>query len=322
MTNVAAIALIVVGIALLGVGAELLVRGATAIATLARISPAVIGLTIVAMGTSLPELTVGVTAALKGSAAVGVGNVMGVSVFNICVVLGIAALVQPIRVHGQAIRLEWPVMLIAAWQCLLLVRDGSLDRLEGGFFLVALILFTAYVVYIGRHAVTGEAARDLVEEVKVRTFHGRLKQVGPAIALLIVGIALLLTGGQVLVSGAVSLARSIGMTERVIGLTIVSIGTGMPEVAASIAAARRGQSEMALGNVIGSNIVNVFGILGAVALIHPLQVNAAAVMRDAWWMVGVCMLLLPIMRRHSTITRGEAVLLLAVYGVYLATIGA
>jgi cation:H+ antiporter len=314
-------ALIAGGVALLGVGAELLVRGATAIARLARISPAVIGLTIVAMGTSLPELTVGVTAALKGSAAIGVGNVMGVNVFNICVVLGVCALVQPIRVHSQAVRLEWPVMFIAAWQCLLLVRDGRLDRLEGGYFFVALVVFTAYVIFIGRHEVTGEAASDMAEEVEVRTFHGRLKKVGPSVALLVVGVAILLGGGQVLVGGAVELARNFGLTERVIGLTIVSMGTGMPEVAASLAAARRGQSEMALGNVIGSNIVNVFGILGAVAVIHPLDVNAAAVSRDAWWMVCVTALLLPVMRRQSTITRGEAVVLLGVYAAYIATMG-
>jgi len=159
VNTVGAFALVAGGVVLLGTGAELLVRGAIAVARLARMSPAVIGLTIVAMGTSLPELTVGITAAVKGSAAVGVGNVMGVNVFNICVVLGMAALVQPMRVHSMAVRLEWPVMFLAAWQCLLLVRDGSLDRLEGAYFSIALLIFTAYVVRIARADVAGEEAK-------------------------------------------------------------------------------------------------------------------------------------------------------------------
>jgi cation:H+ antiporter len=273
------------------------------------------------MGTSLPELTIGITAAIKGSAAVGVGNVMGVNVFNICIVLGLTAMVQPMRVHGNTVRLEWPVMFLAAWQCLLLVRDGSLDRLEGGYFTIALVIFTAYVVHIARVEVAGEEARDMAEEVLVRTFYGRLKRVGPSLALIGVGVVLLVAGGNVLLRGAVTLAELAGLSERVIGLTIVSMGTGLPEVAASLAAARRGQSEMALGNIIGSNIVNVFGVLGAVAWIHPLEVNVANVTRDVWWMVGVSALLLPIMRRGFNVTRAEGAFLVALYGVYLVTLG-
>lgn len=320
MSTPVALALVAVGIVLLGGGADLLVRGATAIARLARMSPAVIGLTIVAMGTSLPELTVGATAALTGSPAVGVGNVMGVNVFNICIVLGLTALWQPIRVHGSAVRLEWPVMFIAAWQCLLLVRDGSLDRLEGGYFFIALVLFTAYAVRIARRDVAGEEAQDLASEVHLRTFSGRLRRVGPALGLVVVGAGLLLAGGNLLLRGATTLAELLGLSERVIGLTVVAIGTGMPEVAASLAAARRGQSEMALANVIGSNIMNVFGILGTVAVIHPLDVDVAGVTRDVWWMVAVSFLLLPIMRRGFNITRGEGVFLIGLYGVYLVTL--
>jgi cation:H+ antiporter len=321
VSTVGAFALVAGGVVLLGTGAELLVRGATAIARIARMSPAVIGLTIVAMGTSLPELTVGVTAAVRGTAAVGIGNVMGVNVFNICVVLGLSALVQPMRVHSVTVRLEWPVMFLAAWQCLLLVRDGSLDRLEGGYFTIALVIFTAYAVRIARADVAGEEAKDMAEEVLVRTFYGRLVRIGPSLGFIAVGVGLLVVGGNVLLRGAVSLAHLIGMSERVIGLTVVAMGTGLPEVAASLAAARRGQSEMALGNVIGSNIVNVFGVLGAVAWIHPLDVNVAEVSRDVWWMVGVSALLLPIMRRGYQVSRGEGLFLLMVYGAYLLTLG-
>jgi cation:H+ antiporter len=315
-----ALAAVALGIVLLGAGADLLVRGATALARLARMSPAVIGLTIVAMGTSLPELTIGVSSALAGNTAIGVGNVLGVNVFNICVVLGITALIQPIRVHGNVVRLEWPVMFLASLQALLLVRDGRLDRLEGGFFVIALVVFTAFVVRIARTDLEQEESADLTEEVAVRGFRGRLATLGPTLGLMALGVTLLVGGGQVLLHGAVTLAGLAGLSERVIGLTVVSIGTGLPEVAASIAAARRGQSEMALGNVIGSNIVNLFGILGITALITPLPVDAAAVSHDAWWMVGIALLLLPIMRRGFVITRGEGLVLLGIYGAYLATL--
>lgn len=314
------LAQVAIGVVLLGGGADLLVRGATALARLARMSPAIIGLTIVAMGTSLPELTVGVTSAVRGSGAIGVGNVLGVNVFNICVVLGITALVQPIRVHGNVVRLEWPVMFFAALQCLLLVRDGALDRLEGVVFVVALILFTAFVVRVAARDLGHEEAADLEAEVHVRTFSGRLRRVGPSVGLLAVGIALLLGGGQILLTGALAMAHLAGLSERIIGLTIVSMGTGLPEVAASIAAARRGQSEMALGNVIGSNIVNIFGILGTVAIIRPLSVDAEALTHDVWWMVAVSFMLLPIIRRGFVINRLEGGVLLATYGVYLLTL--
>ena len=320
MSGSLSLALVALGIVLLGTGADLLVRGATAIARLARMSPAVIGLTIVAMGTSLPELTIGVTSALKGNDDIGIGNVLGVNVFNICVVLGITALVQPIRVHGNVVRLEWPVMFLASLQCLLLIRDGVLDRLEGMFFVIALVIFTAFVVRIARNDLQEEEAADLLEEVHVKTFAGRLQRIGPSLGLLAVGVVLLVGGGNILLKGAVTLAELAGLSERIIGLTIVSIGTGLPEVAASIAAARRGQSEMALGNVIGSNIMNLFGILGTVAIISPLEVDAAAVATDAWWMVAIAFLLFPIMRRGFVITRSEGGFLLGIYGVYLFTL--
>jgi cation:H+ antiporter len=236
------------------------------------------------------------------------------------VVLGITALIQPIRVHGNVVRMEWPVMVLASLQCMLLIRDGALDRLEGMFFVLALIAFTAFVVRIARNDLQPEEAADLVEEVDVKTFAGRLHRVWPSLGLLAVGILLLVGGGNILLKGAVTLAELAGLSERIIGLTIVSIGTGLPEVAASIAAARRGQSEMALGNVIGSNIMNLFGILGTVAIISPLTVDAAAVSTDAWWMVAIAFLLFPIMRRGFVITRGEGGVLLGIYGVYLLSV--
>lgn len=309
--------LVAIGVACLGFGADLLVRGAVTIARTARLSAAVIGLTIVSMGTSLPELTVSVAAALKGSADLSLGNVVGSNIFNIGAVLGASALILPMRVHGSAVRLEWPFMFVASFQLLLLARDGRLDRLEGGFFVVALALFTAYAVVISRVAVSGEEAADLKDEVARKAGADSPRTVLSAIGLIVAGIALLVLGGESLVRGAVGLARTLGMTERVIGLTVVAAGTGTPELATSIVAARRGQSEIALGNVIGSNIFNILGILGVTALVSPLAISPALLGSDLWWMLGLSLVLFPMMRTGAVVGRREGALLVTAYGTYL-----
>lgn len=319
------VALVALGVALLGYGADLLVRGAVTIAKAARLSAAVIGLTIVSMGTSLPELTVSLAAALKGSSDLSLGNVVGSNIFNIGVVLGASALVFPIRVHGSAVRMEWPFMFLVSFQLLLLARDGTLDRLEGGFFVVGIVLFTAYAVFIGRTAVAGEEAADLAEEVaRLEVSPAAASRPGASIAvaigLIAAGVALLVLGGEALVRGAVSLARSLGWSERVIGLTIVAAGTSAPELATSLVAARKGQSEIALGNVIGSNIFNVLGILGVTALIQPLTVSAALLATDMWWMLALSVLLFPMMRTRYVVGRAEGGVLLALYVTYVVVL--
>ncbi len=316
MTLLAALLFVAAGVAVLGFGADALVRGAVTLARAAKVSAAVIGLTIVSMGTSLPELTVSVAATLRGASDLGVGNVVGSNIFNIGIVLGLTALIQPMRVHSSAVRLEWPFMFLASFQLLLLARDGRLDRLEGGFFLVGLVLFTAYVVRIGRTEVAGEEAADLAQEVAARDVPDGAG-VGKALLFVAGGIALLVVGGELLLRGAIDLARAAGMTERVIGLTIVAAGTGTPEVATSLMAARRGQGEIALGNVIGSNIFNVLGILGTTALLRPLAVGEAMVRSDMVWMLVLSAVLFPMMRSKFVVTRAEGGLLAAAYGTYL-----
>ncbi len=308
---------VIAGIAILGYGADVLVRGAVVIARIARMSPAIIGLTIVSMGTSLPELTVSLAAALRGSTDLGLGNVVGSNIFNVAVVVGATALLRPLSVHSSAIRLEWPFMFFASFQLLLLARDGSIDRLEGAFFLASLVAFTAYVVRLGRTEVRGAEASDYADEVARQTGPEQPK-LPVAVLLVAAGVALLVVGGEALVRGAVSIARSAGMSERVIGLTIVAAGTGTPEVATSLMAARRGEGEMALGNVIGSNIFNILGILGITALVQPLAVGAAMVSSDLVWMLGFSLLLFPMMRSRAEISRGEGTVLILGYVVYLA----
>lgn len=313
-----AVLVLALGVALLAFGADVLVRGAVTLARTARVSSAVIGLTVVSMGTSLPELTVSLSAALRGADDISLGNVVGSNIFNIGVVLGLSALLLPMRVHGSAVRLEWPFMFLASFLLLLLARDGTLDLLEGLFFTVGLVLFTAYVVRIGRTEVRGEEADDLRETVERKSSPQGWRTISGALLLVAGGVALLVGGGDLLVRGAVALARTIGMTERVIGLTVVAAGTGAPELATSLMAARRGQSEIALANVIGSNIFNVLGILGITALVTPLAVAPAMIASDLWWMLGISFALFPMMRSRFVVTRAEGGVLLAVYATYLA----
>lgn len=318
VTTFVSLLLIAAGIAVLGVGADLLVRGAVSIAKAVKISAAVIGLTIVAMGTSLPELTVSVSAALRGASEIAVGNVVGSNIFNIGIVLGLAAIVRPIRVHSSAVRLEWPFMFLASFQLLLLARDGRIDRLEGAFFVIGLALFTAYAVRVGRAEVGTEAAADFADEIGRRDVDVAAIGVGKALLLIGAGVGLLVAGGEALLRGAVDLARAGGMSDRVIGLTIVSAGTSMPELATSIVAARRGQSEIALGNVVGSNIFNILGILGIVAFVRPMSVSPLMVSNDMTWMLGFAVFLFPMMRTNAVISRGEGALLVAAYAIYVA----
>lgn len=317
MPLAAAIGLVIAGVGLLAGGGEALVRGAVVLARLARVSPAVIGLTVVAMGTSLPELAVSLLAGLEGRPDVAMGNVVGSNSFNIGVVIGIAAIVAPLAVHGHAVRLEWPFMFVVSFVALLLVRDGAVDRMEGAFFVVSLVLFTLYVIRLARTEVTTREASDLAQEVAALTLLGRMRGVAIPLGLVLGGIGLMVLGARLLVSGAVSVAEAAGVSERVVGLTIVAGGTSLPELAASVAAALRRQTELAIANVIGSNIFNLLGILGIVALVRPVGVAPAIVATDMWWMLGFSLVLWPLLRTGMTVRRLEGAVLLAGYGTYL-----
>ncbi len=318
MNILAAAGLIAVGLALLAAGGELLVRGGATIAKLARVTPAVIGLTIVAMGTSLPEMAVTFFARLSGRPDVAMGNIIGSNIFNIAAILGIASIFIVLRVHGNAVKLEWPFMFISSALALLLARDGRIDRLEGGFFVVSLILFTVYCVQVARNEVRGKEAEAIEEEVEALTLPAK-KDGGFAfnIGLIVAGIAALVLGARFLVDGAVTVAVIAGMSERVIGLTIVAAGTGLPELATSVVAALRKQTEIAVANVMGSNIFNILGVVGLVSLVQPAEVSRALVNVDMWWMMAFSLAVLPMMYTGRRIVRTEGALLLAGYAVYL-----
>lgn len=309
---------VVVGFGLLVGGGEALVRGASGLALLARITPAVVGLTVVAAGTSMPEMVVSVQAAFRGNPGLSMGNVVGSNIFNIAAILGVTALIRPLRIHGNTVRLEWPVMILASLQLLLLARDGTVDRLEGGFFLVALIAFTAYAVWIGRQSSTA-AEKEEFEGMVTASF-GRTGGVAVAFnaGAILGGAALLALGSSALVRGAVAIASSLGVSDTLIGLTIVAAGTSTPELVTSVVAAFRGKDDIAVANIVGSNIFNVLGIAGATAAIVPLPVPADILARDMWWMLGFSLLLFPLMRSGMRISRLEGAVLFGGFVTYLA----
>ena len=311
-----AIGLVALGLVLLAGGGEALVRGATTLAEIAGVTPAVIGLTVVAIGTSLPELVVSVLAAVRGQPDIAVANVVGSNIFNVALILGVTALLLPLPVHGTAVRLEWPVMLAASVACLLLSLDGYLGRIEGAIFVASITVFIWWSVRLAR-SVTASEARQLAEDVDARDLPPKAR--GPLTASLIVlGLGGLVAGGHFLVEGAVTLARLVGMTERVIGLTVVAAGTSAPELATSVMAALRGRADVAVANIIGSNIFNVLGILGLAAVVAPVPVSPALVRSDMVWMIGTAILLLPLMYSSARITRWEGALLLGTFAAYIA----
>jgi cation:H+ antiporter len=317
VTLLATLALVALGLLLLTGGGEALVRGATSMAKLAGLTPAVIGLTVVAMGTSLPELVVSVIAAVRGQPDIAVGNIVGSNIFNIAVVLGVTALILPLPVRGGVVRLEWPVMLAVSLLLVVVVRDRLLDRAEGAFFLLLFAIFTAYVVHLARREVTAMERAELTEEVEQRSLHPRRgREIVVSTGSVAIGIALLVAGGHALVEGASALARLAGMSERVIGLTVVAAGTSAPELATSLVAAWRRETDVAVANVVGSNIFNILGILGITALVGRTPVSDAIVATDLWWMVGTALLLFPIMWSGRRIGRIEGALLVAVYVAY------
>jgi cation:H+ antiporter len=309
--------LVVGGATVLAYAGDRLVGFAAAIAEKARLTPAVIGLTIVAAGTSAPELVVSVTGALQGSPAIAMGNVVGSNVANIGLILGGCALIVAIPVARGVLRFEYPFLVLSSWITLLLSRDGWLDRLEGAFFLGSMVAFTAYAVWVARQEITaaektivGEAIPERAERLSRRpTWLLALGVLGALVGLVL--------GAQALVSGAVSMARALGVSERVVGLTVVSVGTSLPELAVSLAAALRKQQEMAVANVVGSNIFNLLMILGAAALARPLPIDQRMISVDLWVMMAFTALLFPLVFRGRILSRRGGAALLAAYACYV-----
>lgn len=296
--------LIILGtLVLLIVGAELLVRGSVRIAVGLGMTPLVAGLTVAAFGTSSPELVVSVGAALDGRGDLAVGNIVGSNIGNIALILGISALIRPLKVERQIVRMDIPVMVVAALALVVVLWDGYVGRIEGALLVAGLIYYTYRTIRVAKKA--GKTAGQTV--VRPKIIH---------VGMVVGGLALLIYGGMTFVGAASAIAREIGVSEAVIGLTMVAVGTSLPEMATSIIATIRNQSDVAVGNIVGSNIFNVLGILGLAVLIAPMVVPEIGV-RDLMVLIAVSLVVLPMVRTGFVLNRIEGALLLAGYVGYV-----
>lgn len=303
--------LMVVGLLLLVAGADWLVKGAAGLAELFGVSPLVVGLTVVAYGTSMPELVVSALAALDGRSAIALGNVVGSNIANIGLILGITALVSPPLVQGSLIKREVPVLIVSSLVLPLVMWNGFISRLDGALLIAGAAAFTWATV---RYASTSEADDPIVagalENVQAKTPRGSRLRLS---VFAVVGLAMLLSGGKLFVDAAVTVATALGVSERVIGLTVVAIGTSLPELAASVVAALRGQAAMAVGNVIGSNIFNVLFVLGVTSALSPIAGDVMTARKDLLLMLGFTAGAALLLRGPRRITRWEGAILLVAY---------
>ncbi len=305
------------GVVLLVIGAESLVRGASRLAGALGVPPLMVGLTVVAFGTSAPELAVSVRASLLGDAGIAVGNVVGSNLFNVLVILGLSALVAPLSVSRQLVRLDVPVMIVASFVVLLVSQQGSVPQWVGGCFLLSLVAYTGSLIWLGWRERSMARATSLATESPVPPVSMRSLLLD--VVAVLVGLGLLTWGARMLVDSSVAIAESLGVSQLVIGLTIVAAGTSLPELATSVVASLRGQRDLAVGNVVGSNIFNLLGVLGASAALSPTgtPIDPAAIALDLPVMCAVAVLCLPIFFTGFVITRWEGALLFSYYGVYV-----
>jgi cation:H+ antiporter len=309
--------LFIAGFVLLVIGAQALVRGASGLARAIGISPLVVGLTVVAFGTSAPEAAVTLRAAFAGQADLAVGNVVGSNIFNLLFVLGASALAVPLVVAQRLVRLEVPLLIGAGGLVLVLALDGGLGRFDGAALFAGVVAYTVYAVRRGRRE-TAEVAAEYERQYGPRPRSTRRTVLD--VALLLAGLGLLVLGARWLVDGAVKVATTLGVSGLVVGLTIVAAGTGLPEVATSLVAALRGERDIAVGNAVGSCLFNLLAVLGLGGLLAPEPVAVApAVLRfDLPVMLGVSVACLPIFFVGHRISRSEGALLLAYYVAYTA----
>lgn len=314
----ASILYFIVGLIILILGADLLVRGASKLAAAAGISPLVIGLTIVAIGTASPEIAVSLQAASAGQGSLTLGNVLGSNIFNILFVLGVTALVAPIVIAEQLIRFDAPIMAGVSLLTFVLALDGTLGWFDG---IVLLAGFLGYTVFALRQS---RREADTIHQEYAREFEDREKHTvwntAKNILFIIAGLGLLVLGARGLVNSATSMAKAFGISELVIGLTVVAVGTSLPEVATSLIAALKGESDIAVGNAVGSNIFNLLGVMGLSSLLSPvgIVVTERVLTLDFQAMVFVALICLPVFYVDDNVSRGEGALFLSYYLLYTA----
>ena len=313
------IALLIIGLFILILGGDSLVRGASSIALRLHMTPLVVGLTIVAFGTSAPELLISINAALSGSPDLTMGNVVGSNICNLGLVLGITLLIGPVHVRADTIRIDWPVAMGSAVLLYFWIRDQMLGITEGIIFLTILIAYTFFIIRKSRIQLKRETQKEQQLELELPSTQGG-STLWKEIGLIFIGSLALFFGAQWFVMGAKELAIILGVSQRVIGITVLALGTSLPELVTAIVASFKRETDLAIGNLLGSNIFNVLSILGITSIIKEIEVNEVILGVDMLWMLGITLLILPMMLARKKLGWFDGVILLVVYVYYTYTV--
>ena len=298
--------ILIVGMLFLVKGADFFVDGSASVAKILKVPSLIIGLTIVALGTSLPEASVSITASIAGNNELALSNVVGSNIFNTLVVVGCSAMIAPFVMHRDIVKRDLIINLIVSVALCAFMFDGVLSRLDGILLLIGLVAFMLILI---RSALRYRVEEEMVEALPI----------GKSIILIIIGVAAIILGGNFVVSGASDIARQWGMSDTLIGLTIVSIGTSLPELVTSVVAARKGESSLSLGNAIGSNILNILFILGISGTLTPIAVTPENII-DVAVLIGVALFVLILARFNDKMTRMKAAVFIGLYAIYMAYI--
>jgi cation:H+ antiporter len=301
---------LVLGLVSLFAGAEGLIRGASALALKVGIPPIVVGLTVVAFGTSSPELVVSLKAAFLGNSSISLGNVIGSNIANIALILGISALIKPLDVHATVIRREIPIMIGVSLLLILLLLDGKLGFIDGIILVLGIVIYSVLNIVMARKEKSIEVENEFREGLKSRL------NVPVSIIMIIGGLGFMILGANLFVTSAITIAKIIGVSDAIIGLTIVAVGTSLPELITSVVAAYKNESDIAIGNVVGSNIFNILGILGVTALIISVNSNGITYV-DFGVMLFAALILLPLSKSGFKISRIEGMFLISGYIFYI-----
>lgn len=309
------ILILIIGLAVLILGGDFLVKGASSIALRLKISPLVVGLTIVAFGTSSPELLISIKSALAGSPDLAMGNVIGSNICNLALVLGIASIISPIYVQKNSLIIDWPMTMGSSLLLYLMVREGFVDSYEGILFICILVVYIVFIVLKSKKDM--RIVRELEEEFDLPTTpHTFLKD----ISYIVLGSAGLYLGAEWFVGSAQDFAVLLGIEERIIGITVLALGTSLPELVTSSVASFKKETDLALGNLMGSNIFNILSILGITSIIKEIRVSDVILNTDIIWMLGVTLIVLPLMLTKRQVGRIDGVILLMIYIYYTYTV--
>lgn len=315
--------LLLAGLALLIVSGDFLVRGASSLALRIRISTLVVGLTVVAFGTSAPELFVSIRAALEGTPDIAMGNVVGSNICNLALVMGVTALIKPIVVHKDSLKIDWPVTMGASLLLYAIMQEGIISQLEGLLFVALLVVYITFLIRKSRKEnIKQDALADMKENVHRHELADVIdvdlpsQPVWKDMLYLTIGIVGLYFGSEWFVGSARSLAVYLGVTERVISITVVAVGTSLPELVTSAVASFKKESDLAVGNLLGSNIFNILSILGITSIIKEVYVNDTIISVDMLWMLAITFVVLPMMFTQRTVSRVEGGVLLSIYCIY------